>query len=69
MGLALWGEIGIEDLEWMLRGGEGSDLWDNIPVSVWFFPWVTCATRAHPGTSLLFVYPWTSCQHKTSPWQ
>lgn len=34
------------------------------------FPWVACAvTRADPGTSPLFVYPWTSRRHETSPWQ
>lgn len=28
-----------------------------------------CCTRTDPGTSPLFVCPWTSRQHKTSPWQ
>lgn len=69
MGSALWGEIGVEEPGWVLCGGEGADPWDNVPVSLWCFPWMTCATRADPGTSLLFVYPGTSCQHETSLWQ
>lgn len=69
MGSALWGEIGIEELGWVLGGGEGADPWDNVSVSLWCLPWMTCVTRADPGTSLLFVNPWTGCQHKISLWQ
>lgn len=69
MGSALWGEIGVEELGWVLGGGEDADPLVKIPVFLRCFPWMTCATRTDPGTSVLFVYPWTSCQHETSLWQ
>lgn len=37
-GSALWGEIGIEELECVLDSGEGADPWDKVPVSLWCFP-------------------------------